>query len=238
MDNLKKSFKSLKWYEWLMIAIMVVIAGYTMINSFLNPSSSLNPSWLTVINFISAICGIICIFFCAKASISNYIFGIVNTIVYIIYLAYWKIYGTMCLELLVYLPVNIISWGLWAKHRDEKEPEKTKSKRLYIYQNLICVVIVCISAFLYHFVLEKLGGNVVWLDAFTVSIGLVATFLQMLRFREQYVWWIITDIIAVAMYIVHFDPVYLTKKSIYMIMSIIGFINWWKLNKERNMKNE
>ena len=23
-----------------------------------------------------------------------------------------------------------------------------------------------------------------------------------------------------------------------MIMSIIGFINWWKLNKERNMKNE
>ena len=145
MDNLKKSFKSLKWYEWIMIAIMVVIAGYTMINSFLNPSSSSNPSWLTVINFISAICGIICIFFCAKASISNYIFGIVNTIVYIIYLAYWKIYGTMCLELLVYLPVNIISWGLWAKHRDEKEPEKTKAKRMYIYQNLICVIIVCVE---------------------------------------------------------------------------------------------
>lgn len=238
MDNLKKSFKSLKWYEWIMIAIMVVIAGYTMINSFLNPSSSLNPSWLTVINFISAICGIICIFFCAKASISNYIFGIVNTIVYIIYLAYWKIYGTMCLELLVYLPVNIISWGLWAKHRDEKEPEKTKSKRLYIYQNLICVVIVCISAFLYHLILEKVGGNVVWLDAFTVSIGLVATFLQMLRYREQYAWWNITNVVAIAMYIQHFDPVYLTKKSIYMIMSIIGFINWWKLNKERNMKNE
>ena len=141
MDNLKKSFKSLKWYEWIMIVIMVVIAGYTMINSFINPSSSSNPSWLTVINFISAICGIICIFFCAKASISNYIFGIINTIVYIIYLAYWKIYGTMCLELLVYLPVNIISWGLWAKHRDEKEPEKTKSKRMYIYQNLICIFI-------------------------------------------------------------------------------------------------
>ena len=83
MDNLKKSFKSLKWYEWLMIVVMIAIAGYTMVQAFINPDSSSNPPWLTVINFISAICGIICIFFCAKASISNYIFGIVNTIVYI-----------------------------------------------------------------------------------------------------------------------------------------------------------
>ena len=60
----------------------------------------------------------------------------------------------------------------------------------------------------------------------------------MLRYKEQYIWWIITDIIAVAMYIVHFDLVYLTKKSIYLIMAIIGKINWTKLNKERNKNNE
>ena len=209
-----------------------------MINSFINPDDSSNPPWLTVINFISAICGIICIFFCAKASISNYIFGIANTIVYIVYLAYWKIYGTMCLELIVYLPVNFISWVLWAKHRDEKEKEKTKAKKLYIYQNLISIVIVCVASFLYHFILVKFGGNVVWLDAFTVSVGLVATFLQMLRYREQYIWWTINNIIGIAMYIQHFDPVYLTKKSIYYIMGIIGLINWWKLNKERNIENE
>lgn len=237
MDNLKKSFKSLKWYEWLMIAIMIGIAGYSMILAFTNPDKSSNPPWLTVINFISAICGIICIFFCAKASISNYIFGIINTVVYIIYLAYWKIYGTMCLELFVYFPVNIISWILWARHRDEKEPEKTKSRKMYIYQNAICVIIVILAAFFYHLVLEKLGGNVIWLDAFTVSIGLIATFLQMLRYREQYVWWNVTNIIAIAMYIQHFDLVYLTKKSIYLVMSIIGLINWWKLNKERNTQN-
>ena len=40
------------------------------------------------------------------------------------------------------------------------------------------------------------------------------------------------------MYIVHFDTVYLTKKSIYLIMAIIGLINWIKLNKERNKINE
>ena len=60
----------------------------------------------------------------------------------------------------------------------------------------------------------------------------------MFRYKEQYFWWIITDVIAVIMYIVYFDPVYLTKKAIYLIMAVIGLINWHKLNKERNQTNE
>ena len=60
----------------------------------------------------------------------------------------------------------------------------------------------------------------------------------MLRYKEQYVWWIITDIIAVAMYIVHFDAVYLTKKTIYLIMAFVGLYNWVKLQKTRNEANE
>ena len=44
--------------------------------------------WLTVVNFVSAVCGILCIFFTAKASVSNCAFGIVNTVTYKAYLAY------------------------------------------------------------------------------------------------------------------------------------------------------
>ena len=204
MDNLKKSFKSLKWYEIIMIIIMIFIAGMSIYNAIVDPSSSTNPLWLTIINFISAVCGIFCIFFCAKANISNFIFAVINTLVYAIYLYYHKIFGTFALEVLFYMPTNFISWG----------------------------------GIVYHSILVKLGGTVAWLDAFTLSIGIVAVILEMFRYKEQYVWWIITDIIAVAMYIVHFDPVYLTKKSIYLIMAVIGLINWTKLNKERNKKNE
>jgi len=99
MDNLKKSFKSLKWYEIIMIVIMIIIAGYGVYNSLMSPKNS-DPLWLTIINFISALCGIICVFFCAKASISNFAFASVNTIVYAIYLFYEKIYGTFALEVL------------------------------------------------------------------------------------------------------------------------------------------
>ena len=238
LDNLKKSFKELKWYEYLMGAIMIAIAAKAMIEGFMTGSSNGNPAWLTVINFISAVCGVICIFFTAKANISNFAFATVNTIVYAIYLVYWHIWGTAALEIFFYIPTNFISWYHWAKHRDEELTQKTKAKKLTLLQNIVCTLIVVGSAIIYHMVLVRLGGEVAWLDAFTLSIGIVATLLEMFRYAEQYVWWLITDFVAVAMYIVHFDPVYLTKKSIYLIMAIIGLYNWFKLNRDRNSKNE
>lgn len=217
---------------------MIIIAGIAVVEAIVHPETSTNPLWLTIINFISAICGIMCIFFCAKANISNFIFAVVNTFVYAIFLWYHKIYGTFALEVLFYQPVNFISWYIWAKHRDQKYVEKTKAKKLTVLQNILSAVVIIAGGIIYHGILVKLGGTVAWLDAFTLSIGIIAVILEMLRFKEQYFWWIITDIIAVAMYIVHFDLVYLTKKSIYLIMAIIGIINWTKLQKERNKTNE
>lgn len=240
MENLKKSFKDLKWWEWILAVIMIIIAGYAMVKAFIPTGETIgvqNPAWLTVVNFISAIAGVFCIFFCAKGNISNFAFGLVNTVVYIIYLFYWKIYGTACLELFYYLPLNIISWIFWAKHRDEVKTEKTKARKLNWWQNAIVFAVVGGAAVVYHAILVKVGGNVAWLDALTVSIGIIATFLELKRYRDQYTLWLVTDIIAVAMYIVHFDPVYLTKKSIYLIMAFVGWYNWHKLQKE-NVEDE
>ena len=238
INNLIKSIKALKWYEWVMMIVMVGIAAYSMITAFVNPTEGGNPEWLTIVNFVSAICGVICIFLCAKASISNFAFGVINTVVYMVYLWYWKIYGTFFLELLVYFPINFISWYIWAKHRDEINNEKTKSKKLTWKQNIAVAAVVIFASIIYHAILVKVGGTVPWLDSFTVAIGIIAVVLEMLRYREQYVLWIVTDIVAVAMYIAHFDAVYLTKKSIYLIMAVIGLINWWKLHKTRNIENE
>lgn len=238
MDNIKKSFQELKWYEYLMGAVMIFIAARAMVTGFMTGAADGNPPWLTVINFISAVCGVICIFFTAKANISNFVFASVNTVVYAVYLVYWHIWGTALLEILFYIPMNFISWYFWARHRDREITRKTKSKRLTMFWNSVCAVVVVASALIYHAVLVKIGGEVAWFDAFTLSIGILATILELLRYREQYVWWIITDIVSIGMYIAHFDAVYLTKRSIYLIMAVIGLINWAKLNRTRNAENE
>lgn len=260
-SRMLKSIKSLKWYEWLMIGIMTVVAVYSVVTSFMgyNPitgKSDTNPPWLAIVNFVSAVAGIMCIFLCAKASISNFIFGIVNTVVYIVYLLYWKVWATAGLEIIVYFPMNIISWIIWARHRDavENKDHLTKSRKMTWWQNLLTAALIISLTVFSHFTLEALTGSswasigekwelrelFTWLDATTFAIGIVAILLEAFRFREQYVWWLITDIVAVAMYIVKtpFDPVYLTKKTIYLIMAVVGLINWIKLQKLDNKENE
>ncbi len=238
MDNIRKSFKELKWYEYLMGAVMIFIAARAMVLGFTAGSADGNPPWLTVINFISAVCGVLCIFFTAKANISNFLFATVNTIVYAIYLVYWHIWGTAALEIFFYIPMNFISWHYWARHRDQVLTHKTKAKRLTSVQNLICGAVILVSGIIYHSILVRIGGEAAWFDAFTLSIGIVATILELLRYREQYVWWIVTDVVSVGMYIAHFDAVYLTKRSIYLIMAVVGLVNWAKLNRTRNAENE
>ncbi len=230
--NVKKSFCALKWYDWLMAAVMVLIAAWAMVQAFADPAAGGNPPWLTAVNFVSAVAGIFCVFFCAGASVSNFFFGLINTAAYIVYLWYWHIWGTMCLELFVYLPMGVIGWINWAGHRDEKQKERAKARRMNLRQNVLTAFGILAATVVYRNILVSVGGEVVWLDAATVAIGIVATVLQSFRFREQYVWWLVTDVVAVAMYIQHFDPVYLTKKSIYLIVAIMGLINWVKLSRQ------
>ena len=236
-DNLRRSLRALKWYEWAMAAAMVLIAAWYMILSLAHPGATENPGWLAVLNFISGVAGVFCVFLCAKGSVSNFAFGLVNTVVYIVYLAYWRIYGTMCLELFLYLPMGVVGWIQWARHRDQKRRENTRARRLNAWQNALTALAVAAATVVYHAVLARLGGNVAWLDAATVAIGIVATALQTLRYREQYVWWLVTDVVAVAMYVANFDPVYLTKKIIYLIMAVIGLMNWLRMSRE-NAANE
>ena len=240
MDAVKKrlgrSFRALKWYEWAMAAGMILIAVRAMVLAFRDPSADGNPPWLAVVNFVSALAGVFCVFFCAKASVSTHAFGLVNTAAYIVYLRHWQIWGTFLLELLVYLPMGVIGWIHWARHRDREQDELAAARRLAGWQNALAAAAVIAGTFLCRAVLEKAGGTVVLWDAATVAIGVTATVLQTLRYREQYAWWLVTDVVAVVMYIEHFDPVYLAKKSIYLIVAVIGLVNWIRLSR-RNEGN-
>ncbi len=250
MDGLRKigrAVRSLKWYEVVMCVIMLGISIYYAIL----PQEG-TPQWLAVINFISGLCGVLCVFLTAKANRMNFPFAVINTVVFMIYLWYFGIWATFWLEALVYFPINIISWIKWYQHQDNEDHLLTKSKRLTAVQNLIVLAAIASLTVLVHFVLStfaddtwmrfavKFGWSTTlmrWLDSAIFAIGIVAVLLETLRFTEQYVWWLITDVIAVAQYVLKRDPVYTAKKTVYLVEAVIGLYNWNKLSR-KNTENE
>lgn len=250
MDGLKKivrAVRSLKWYETIMCIVMLVISVYYAIK----PVEGC-PQWLAIINMISGLCGVMCVFLTAKANRMNFPFAMVNTTVYIIYLFYFGIWATFWLELIVYMPLNVFSWWKWTKHKDEDDELLAKSKKLTVLQHVIVTACIAALAILVHYTLSELAGNswmrfaedygwniiaMQWLDSIVFAIGIVASVLELLRYKEQYAWWIITDVVAVAQYAIKKDPVYTTKKTIYLIEAFIGYHNWNRLSK-KNTENE
>lgn len=226
-----KAFKNLKWYEWLLFAAMIIIGAYYL------AVDKTHPRWYLVVNYISSIAGVCCIFLCAHASWPNWTFAIVNTILYIIVLGYNKVYGTMALELLYYMPTNILGLIVWKKHPDTRDEDKCKTRVMSWGKRLLMLGIVLVSTIVYHAILVKVDGATAWLDALTVAIGVIATYYEINRFADQYILWIITDVVVVIQWSILGDIIMITKKAIYLVMAVIGLINWIRLQKERNAEN-
>jgi len=193
-----------------------------------------------------------CVFLTAKANRMNFPFAVVNTVVFMIYLFYFGIWATFWLEAIVYFPMNIISWVNWYKHKDVEDQLLAKSKKLTALQNVIVTGAIIGIDVIVHFFLMEVAGNswmrfaenfgwniavMQWLDSTIFAIGIVAVVLEALRYTEQYVWWLITDVVAVAQYVIKKDPVYTVKNGIYLVEAVVGLKNWHDLSK-RNYDNE
>lgn len=224
-------FRDMGPAEWVMFAAMILIGGYYM---FTDKS---HPSWYLAVNYVSSIAGVCCIFLCAHASWPNWIFAIVNTALYILVLWYNRVYGTMLLELLYYMPTNILGIIHWRKNLDDRGEDKCRTKVLSTKEKILMALIVGGSTVVYHELLVRAGGATAWLDALTVAIGIIATWYEIRRYADQYLLWLVTDVIAVIQWVMLGDLIMITKKSIYLVMAAVGLANWIRLQKEHNAQN-
>ena len=63
-------------------------------------------------------------------------------------------------------------------------------------------------------------------------ISIIANSLMLLRFREQWLLWIIIDMITVVMWILVKDFIMVTMWAVYLINAFYGYINWTKMSKK------
>lgn len=197
---------------------------------------------------IAAITGILCVVFVGKGKISNYLFGLISVSLYA-YVSYtYKLYGEMMLNLLVYVPVQFIGFYMWRRHMtnentvSEDNAEEVMAKSLNVKQWSVVVVATVIGTFAYIEFLKSLGSALPALDGATVIISIVAQVLMILRYREQWVLWILVNILTIAlwtgMWLHHGEtslPL-LLMYCMYLCNSTYGYYNWTRLVHRHQLK--
>lgn len=219
MKKIKNEFNLIEWF--MIISVILFTIYFSIIDST-------NTILYFIIDGIAAISGIFCVVLCAKGKKSQYIWGLFNIICYVIIAWINKYYGEVMLNGLYYLPSQFIGYYLWNKHTNEKTKDVI-GKKLNLKQTIIFLIICAIGIYLYEILLKYLGGNETFLDSASTMISIFANTMMLLRYREQWLLWIIIDVITVAMWVIAKDAVMVTMWSVYLLNAFYGYYKWTKL---------
>ncbi len=194
----------------------------------------------TVVGIISALTGVWCVVLTGKGKVSNFLFGIVNVILYAYISFEAKYYGEVMLNILYYLPCSVIGLFIWGKHVDEESGEVVKNS-LSIRGAMIVYPLTAAGVIAYGFILKALGGTLPFVDSISTVLSVVAQILCLRRLAEQWIMWIIIDTVTVVMWAYNYinggeSIATLMMWAVYLINAIIMYIKWRKDVKKCNTK--
>lgn len=228
--------KVLSLYDWILI-IGVIVS---------NVIYSLLTGTLDVLGSVAAVTGVLCVVLVAKGSIWNYVFGLVNVSLYA-YISYKaSLYGDAVLNAFYYLPMQFIGWWQWRRRGaaiSEAEAEggnvQVNARRFTAWQRVILAIFCAVAVVAVGLLLSHLGDPQPYKDSATTVLSIVAQALMALAFMEQWVLWIITNVISVVMWsvcVMRGDAhagVMVIMWVFYLLNSINGLRVWLKLSRQR-----
>ena len=231
MNSIKRFFKS-ELTGWKLTDVLWISVATAVI---LGLSLYWKDVWMSV---LTALTGVWCVILTGMGKRSSFIFGTINVVFYAIVAFQSKYYGEVMLNALYYFPMNFVGWFAWKNHMNDTTGEVVK-ERLTIKKSVFLYALTAVAIFVYGMILKALGGNLPYMDSMSTVVSVVAQILSVKRLTEQWVLWIIVDIVTVVMWAVHFISggetiAVLAMWSVYLINAFIMFIRW---NKE-SKKNE
>jgi nicotinamide mononucleotide transporter len=185
--------------------------------------------WVTLnyIEVIGSIIGIIYVILATKQNIWCWYAGIINVTIYIFVFFDARLYGDMALQMF-YLVMSFYGWYEW------KFSKTVKSKKVgisNIKRNLLLFVFVVtiILSIGFGYLLTFTKTDVPHWDGVATALGLIGTWMTARKYLENWLVWIVTNIICVGIYF--YKGLYPTV-GFYTIITILAVIGYFKWKKE------
>ena len=98
------------------------------------------------------------------------------------------------------------------------------------------LLISIISIYVYGLFLKELGGNLPFIDSMSTCLSVLAMFLSIKRLMEQWVIWIVVNIVTIYMWFVDYlnggtEIAVLLMWCIFLINAILMLVKWYKESK-------
>lgn len=188
-------------------------------------------SWISEnwIELAAAGVSIVYVILSIKQIIWLWFFGILSAVLYAWVYGHSGFYAGMSLQA-YYAVMSIYGWIHWSY--GSKEPDTGGSLPVIRASNRLLVTVIVIWLLLLMiigFFLQKFTDSTIpfW-DAFTASGGIIATWMLARKILEQWLLWIVIDLVSVVLYL--WQGLYATTLLflVYVVMAIVGYLQWRK----------
>ncbi|MGL6038696.1 MAG: nicotinamide riboside transporter PnuC [Soonwooa sp.] len=210
-------------------------------------------TYLIVLEAIATFFGIISVFYSIKKNIWVYPTGIISTVLFIYIMFVFGLLGDMLINV-YYTVMSIYGWILWRQNTNDNihisvekaSPKDWKNAIILFVGSLVFVgLIYYYKPFIdNNFTMDnvKLGlYHLDWanyMDIVTTSLFLVGMFLMAKRIVENWIFWIIADLICIPMMLYKGLGITSLQYFVFTFMATVGYIEWLKTWKNQRKNQE
>ena len=190
-------------------------------------------NWLTqnYIEILGAVTGLVYLYFSVNKIIWLWPFGILTSLLYAWVFFKTRLYADMSLQV-YYFFISIYGWYFWlrggVKDNEKNAGEAPVTRVDKFTLSVLLVLVLILSLISGHFLKNYANSSLPYWDAFTTSASIVATWMLARKMIENWLFWIIIDLISMGIYI--YKGLYPTSVLflVYSIIAVFGYLNWKK----------
>ena len=197
------------------------------------------PTFEIFLEITAVIFGLLSVWFAKKDNILVFPTGIINTSIYVYLLFKWSLLGDMMINA-YYFIMSIYGWYLWTRKKEgEAEyPISTLSPR---EKNTAAIIFVATIAFVVgvYLFFDKFTTWSAYVDTIVTGIFFVGMWLMANRKIENWILWIIGDIISIPLYFFKGYTFTSIQYIVFTVIAFYGFLEWKKtLNSSRILETK
>ncbi|WP_159022452.1 nicotinamide riboside transporter PnuC [Formosa sp. L2A11] len=168
-----------------------------------------------VLEIVAVIFGFLSVWYSKKNNILVFPTGMVSTLIFVYLLLHWGLLGDMMINA-YYFIMSVYGWYIWTRQtgNDQLTPI---SKMTAKEQKIGIAIFFATMVFVYvvYTIFDKLNSWTAWVDMLTTALFFVGMWLMAKRKLENWIFWIIADIISI--------PLYFYKGFTFTSLQYLGF---------------
>jgi nicotinamide mononucleotide transporter len=193
------------------------------------------PTLFIYLEVIAVIFGFLSVWYSKQENILVYPTGIISTLIFVYLLWQWGLLGDMMINA-YYFSMSIYGWYIWTRKVDATHftPVTKMTRKEHIWSVIIFVATLLFVFWVYDY-FDKWNNWTAYIDTITTAIFFVGMWLMARKKIENWIFWIIGDIISVPLYFYKGLTLTSFQYLLFTIIAIFGYFAW-KRSLDKNLQ--